>query len=375
MVGTEEVGALDVANAIDQIKAEYKDRIPEIWQFIHPKGLAGEMAGVASANRKWAAEHAVQKLRASGADIKNYIFTTFDADWQLHKEFIPRLTYEYLTDKKRFNRFYETVVHLFSNNIWDVPVISRIESHNITMGMLSNWTFSPYYKESFSCYSAALQTLIDADYWDTAMIDDTVFYWRGLLARNGDFSGRPFYIPIYGDATGGDNYVKAHKNLYKQLERWGWGSVTTVLALKTILKVLTKKTSFEDKVMWVFSKIERHLILRTVVFLLTFGFSILTLVNIAFKNSTTVYALPQTISLFLTTGLVMLFPAGYFKKKLYEHSIKKEWPWWKRNLVYIEGPLIMINLLTFSFITWLIAETQMMFGKLPKTTFYTPKTR
>jgi hypothetical protein len=87
VVGTEEVGALDVANAIDQIKAEYKDRVPEIWQFIHPKGLAGEMAGVASANRKWAAQHAVQKLSANGADSKNYIFTTFDADWQLHKEY------------------------------------------------------------------------------------------------------------------------------------------------------------------------------------------------------------------------------------------------------------------------------------------------
>lgn len=375
VVGTEEIGESQVATALDQIKKEFGTKIPQIWHFIHPKGLPGEIAGVASPNRKWAAVQAVKQLQARGADLKNYIFTTFDADWKLHKEFLPRLTYEYLTDTKRYNRFYETVVHLFSNNIWEVPAISRIESHNITMGMLSNWTFSPYYKESFSCYSSALQTLVDADYWDTSMIDDTVFYWRGLLAREGDFSGKPFYIPIYGDATGGDSYVKAHKNLYKQLERWGWGSVTTVLALKTMLKVMNKKTTFEDKVMWIVSKLERHLILRTVIFLLTFGFSILTLVNIAFKNSTTVYALPQTISLFLTTGLVMLLPAGYIKKKLYEHSIKKDWPWWKRNMVYIEGPLIMINLLTFSFIPWLIAETQMMFGKLPKSTFYTPKTR
>ncbi len=210
VIGTEEIGQEQVTSAIVELKNYFANKeLPRILHYIHPKGITGEIVGVASPNRKWAATHAVEQIKSEGEDIKNYIFTTFDADWKLHKEFIPRLTYEYLTDTKRYNRFYETVVHLFSNNLWDVPVMSRIESHNITLGMLSNWTFSPYYKESFSCYSCALQTLIDADYWDTTMIDDTVFYWRALLARNGDFSGKPFYIPIYGDATGGDNYVKS----------------------------------------------------------------------------------------------------------------------------------------------------------------------
>lgn len=375
VIGTEEIGAEQVASALNEVRAHFGQRLPRIMHFVHPRGIPGEIVGVASPNRKWAAEHAVEQLKSEGEDLKNYIFTTFDADWKLHKEFIPRLTYEYLTDGKRFNRFYETVVHLFSNNLWDVPVISRIESHNITLGMLSNWTYSPYYKESFSCYSAALQTLIDADYWDTTMIDDTVFYWRALLARDGDFSGKPFYIPIYGDATGGENYVKSHRNLYKQLERWGWGSITTVIALKTILTILRKKTSLEDKILWVYYKMERHLIMRTSVFLMTFGFSMITIVNITIKNSTTVYALPQFLSLLLNTGLIMLLPVGYVKYNLYSHIIRKDWPLWKKSLIFIESPLVMINLLTFSFIPWLIAETQMMFGKMPKVTFYTPKTR
>ena len=375
VIGTEELGEEPVKKALDEVHAQFGDKLPRIMHFIHPRGIPGEIVGVASPNRRWAAKSAVDQLISEGEDIKNYIFTTYDSDWKLHKEFISRLTYAYLTDGKRLNRFYETAVHLFSNNLWKVPAISRIESHNITLGMLANWTFSPYYKESFSCYSAALQTLIDCDYWDTTMIDDTVFYWRAFLAREGDFSAKHFYIPIYGDATGGDSYVKAHKNLYKQLERWGWGSITTVLALKSMIQYFPKKATLEDKIMWVYSKMERHLILRTSVFLLTFGFTILTFVNVTIKSSTAIYALPQTLSLFLTSSIIMLVPIGYIKYKLYEDIIDKKWPLWRRFLIFAEGPLIIINLLTFSFIPWLWAETQMMFGKMPKVTFYTPKSR
>lgn len=375
VIGTEESGQEQVGAAIDEAKKFYGDKLPRIWHFIHPKGIPGEIVGVASPNRTWAAKSAVKQLQENGEDIKNYIFTTYDSDWKLHKEFIPRLTYAYLTDEKRLNRFYETAVHLFSNNLWDVPAICRIEAHNITLGMLANWTFSPFYKESFSCYSSALKTLIDCDYWDTTMIDDTVFYWRAFMARDGDFSARHFYIPIYGDATGGDSYIKAHKNLYKQLERWGWGSITTVIALKTMITQFPKKATFEDKFMWVYYKLERHLILRTSVFLMTFGFTLLTFVNVTIKNSTTVYALPQTLSLFLTASVVMLFPIGYVKYLLYKDDIDKRWPLWRKSLIFVEGPVIIINLLTFSFIPWLWAETQMMFGKLPKVTFYTPKSR
>lgn len=374
-ISTEEIGEEEVKEALDQVKKEFGDKLPRIMHFIHPRGIPGEIVGVASPNRKWGATKAVEQLEKEGENIQDYIFTTYDSDWLLHKEFLPRLTYAYLTDEKRFNRFYETVVHLFSNNVWSVPIISRIESHNITFGMLSNWTTSPLYKESFSCYSCALDTLVAADYWDTTMIDDTVFYWRALYARKGDFSSEKFYIPIYGDATGGTSYLNAHKNLYKQLVRWGWGSVTTVIALKYMIKTLRRETNIEDKVLWVFSKIERHLILRTSVFLITFGFTMVTLVNVAFRNSSTVYALPQVMSSILTITLISFIPVGYVKKKLYEDTRPGGWNWWKTTLAYLEGPIIMINLLTFSFIPWLYAETRMMFGEMPKVTFYTPKTR
>ncbi|PIR42793.1 hypothetical protein CO058_03465 [candidate division WWE3 bacterium CG_4_9_14_0_2_um_filter_35_11] len=380
VIGVEEVGEERVKETIEKIKSEYKkDNFPQLMFFVHPKGLPGEIVGVASPNRTWAAKHAVTQLQNENEDIRNYIFTTYDSDWKIHKEFLSRIAYEYLTDEKRFNRFYETVVHLFSNNIWTVPLTSRIEANNVTLGMLSNWTSGHLFnmpKESFSCYSCALDTLVTANFWDTTLIDDTVFYWRAFTARQGDFSEKHFYIPIYGDATGGKNFLNANKNLYRQLVRWGWGSVTTVIALKAILKQANnKKATLEQKILWVYSKIERHLLMRTSAFLITVGFSVVTLVNTTFKNSSTVYGLPQVLSIILTGGLFIFIPATYVRMKLYKGSLPKKWPLWRRFIAVIEGPALMLNLLTFSFIPFLYAETRMMFGELPKTTFYTPKTR
>jgi len=375
VIGTEEIGKETSEKVIQQLKTKYGDKLPRIMHFIHPKGLPGEIVGVASPNRRWAATHAVAKLIEEKENINNYIFTTYDSDWMIHKEFLPRITYEYLKDEKRFNRFYETVVHLFSNNIWTVPLSSRIEANNVTLGMLSNWTLGTGPKESFSCYSCALDTLIKADYWDTTLIDDTVFYWRAFAAKQGDFSEKHFYIPIYGDATGGKNYLNALQNLSKQLVRWGWGSVTTIIALKAITRVASNKASFEEKILWAYSKIERHLLLRTSAFLITVGFSMVTLVNTAFKNSATVYGLPQVMSIILTAGLFIFIPATYVRYMLYKNSIPKKWSLFRKVLAILEGPALMLNLLTFSFIPFLYAETRMMFGELPKVTFYTPKTR
>jgi len=64
--------------------------------------------------------------------------------------------------------------------------------------------------------------------------------------------------------------------------------------------------SFESKLLWAYVKIERHLLLRTSVFLITFGFTIVTIVNQQFRNSATIYGLPQIISMFLSGAMIML---------------------------------------------------------------------
>lgn len=369
IIGTEEIGQEIVKETIETAKKKWGKKLPRIMQYIHPKGITGEIVGVASPNRTWSAKHAVEDLKKEDIPLEHFIFSTFDADTVLHKEFLARITHAYLIDEKRFNKFFQTNVFFFKNNLWNVPLLSRIEANNITFGLLSNWSLG----ETFSCYSAALDTLIAADYWDVKFIDDTVFFWRALIAREGDFTGSYFYIPISQDATDGTNYINAHFNLFKQLVRWGWGSISTAMAIKYLFLGKLKKASFESKVVWAYSKIERHGILRTTVFLITFGFSIVSYINVQFGNTATIYGLPKIISAFLSGGMFMFIPLAIVRWKVY--TPPKKWPMWRRLLTIIEGPLVIIDLLTFSFFPWLLAETRMMFGYTPKVTFYTPKTR
>jgi len=373
IVGTEEAGEEIVTKALDEIKEKYGDKLPRIMQFIHPKGLPHEIVGVASPNRTWAAKHGIEQLKKEGIKVKNCIFTTFDSDATLHPEFLACVTYNYLTDEKRYNRFYETAVHLFSNNIWEVPLLARIEAVNLTLGLLSSWTTQSRLSETFACYSVALDTLIAADYWDVRFIDDTLFYWRAFEVRKGDFSAKYFHIPIYSDATGGANYVLAHKNLFKQLVRWGWGSVSTAIAFKMFFTKKLENLTTDQKLVWLYLKIERHLLVRTSVFLITFGFTILTFVNTNFRLQAATYGLPKIISIFLTAGVFMFIPLTYVKQKLY--PVPKTFPKWRKYTSLLEAPFVMINMLTYGLIPWLYAETMMMFGYLPKVTHYTEKTR
>ena len=54
IVGTEEIGKEIVENALAQVKETFGNKLPRIMHFIHPRGLPGEIVGVASPNRKWA---------------------------------------------------------------------------------------------------------------------------------------------------------------------------------------------------------------------------------------------------------------------------------------------------------------------------------
>lgn len=371
-ISCEERGAQRVSESIEKIKEIYKDKLQNLLFYVHPQGIPGELVGGGAANRTWGATHAVEELKARGLNLNNFIFTTFDADTNLHKEFIGRLTYAYLETKKRFNHFYSTAVFLFNNNIWDVHTLMRIEANSVTLGTLSSWTVSSDTKETFSCYSVSLDTLIQANYWDVGLIDDTVFYWRAFFARNGDFKPIIFYVPNSSDAVHSDTYLRAHQSLYKQLLRWGWGSVTTPLALKGFLQ--KKNIPLTTKLLWTYNKAERHLIFRTMVFLITFGFGIITLVNQDVRQTTIAYKLPDIISAILTIGLVFLVPGLALRQKLVK-PIPKNWPIWRRFMIIFEGPLVILNLLTFSFIPFLEAETKMMFGKGNKSLHFTPKYR
>ena len=370
----EEKYSEEVIQRIRNIIGNRAEKLKYLMFFIHPAGIPGEAIGDGGANRAWGSSHAVEKLKEKNENIRNYIFSNMDSDHVLDRQYVSRLTHLYLNTDKRDNHFYSSAIPLFDNNLWRVPLMMRLEANAVTLGVISDWAVSGgRVRKCFSAFSVSLQTLIDADYFDVALgADDTIFYWRAFFARKGEFDGLPFFIPYSADAVEGKNRIYSHRSLYKQLLRWGWGVVDFPLSVKGFIK--DKEIKLSKKLSWVLRHLKERVILVNVVFLITFGFAIVTLVNPYVKQSNFAYSLPNIMSIILTFTLVFIIPGIYFRRK-FSVPPPEEWNRLRRLLTYLEGPLVMLNLLTYSLIPAIHAQTMLIFGKRVKDLYHTPKIR
>ena len=50
--------------------------------------------------------------------------------------------------------------------------------------------------------------------------------------------------------------------------------------------------------------------------------------------------------------------------------VPKHYKWWQRIIEFVETALVTINMLTFGFIPFIQAQTELMFGKQMKKKFY-----
>ena len=364
----EEKYAARVLSDVKKVKEKYGERLGTVWTFIHPAGLPGEVVG-AAANRTWAAKQVIKKLERRGEKLDDFLVTTFDADMRLHPQFLARLAHAYLTDPKPDNKFFQTAVYLFDNNLWDVPPLMRIQANSITLAVLSSWVFEADRKDTWSCYSVTLPTLIETGYWDPALgVDDTPFFWRAFFKKGGEFGGHHFYVPVYADAVQDEGWVKTHISQYRQLLRWGWGVIVFPIAMKGFL---TAKIPLRLKLTKLYHMIEQYTIWRTVTFLVTFGFLLLAFANPAIRQTSWGYRLPKITGLILTSAFILLLPLTILRAKI-TRPMPENWPIWKKVWAYLEGPLVIINLLTYTFIPYLDAETRLMLGKRLEFRF-TPK--
>lgn len=364
----------EVISRIRKVIGDREKNLSDLMIFVHPAGIPGEAIGDGGANRAWGSSHAVEELRNKGEIIRNYIFSNLDSDHVLHIHYLSRLTHLYLTTDKRDNHFFSSAVPLFDNNLWRVPLMMRLEANSVTLGVISDWAVSKgKVRKCFSAFSVSLQTMVDANFFDVALgADDTIFYWRAFFARDGEFDGVAHFIPYSADAVEGKNFIDSHKSLYKQLLRWGWGAVDFPLSIKGFIK--NKKIKTSKKITWLIRHLKERVLLVNIVFLITFGFAIVTFVNPYVKQSIFAYSLPKITSLILTLTMTFMIPGIYFRKK-FSVPPPEKWSRLRKALTYLEGPLIMINLLTYSFFPWIHAQTMLIFGKRFKDLYHTPKIR
>ena len=380
------VGAdkIDVVFAIEEKKAElqkenfeklkrkFGSRFRSMRYYVHPAGILGEVAGVKGGNINWAARHYVKDLEAEGKNIEDYLLVTCDSDLRPHEKYLAAVAYKYFENgKQRNNYYYASAIHTFQNNIWEVPHIIRVQSNMLTLVILYTWVMDKkqiipfkgeevYIKDTFSSYIVNLETLKKFKFWDPEIAnDDTAFYCNAMVRSKGTFRSQEVYIPTYNDAVQNKTYWKSHVSYYKQQHRWGWGSINVPTTYAAIAhdkedfpfwrKLVIFKYLFETQI-WYLS----------ITFVLTFGLVLMGIINPSYNFTAYSYNLAQLMSVVFTFITLLNIPLIIYRRKII--PVPKNWKWWRHILDFAEIIFITINMLTFGFIPYIQAKTELMLG-------------
>ncbi len=344
----------------EKIKKLYNGKFREILHYVHPNDIEGEVIGVKGANINWATRKFVEKVKSRGEDIQNYLLVTCDSDLRPHPKYLSAITYKYLTNPKRERRFFATAVHTFNNNIWRVPPIIRVQSMVLTIVLLHDWVVRKRARDTFSSYVVNLKCVECVQYWDPEIgIDDTTFYWNSLIRFEGDFTGEEVYVPTHSDAVENATVIKTHISLYKQQLRWGWGIIVVPMTFAALYKNKTISKLKKLSIGW--QLVDNQLLFLTVVYSITFALPILNLINPEYRYSSASYNLPILMS-YVFTGLMCLnIPMVYLRRKI--TPIPKGWNVFRHIYDILETGLIVVNMLTFAFIPFVQAQSELLFGR------------
>ncbi|MBD3329420.1 hypothetical protein GF357_02905, partial [Candidatus Dojkabacteria bacterium] len=341
------------------LKEEFGDKFREIVYYVHPKNLPGEVVGVKSANINWAARHFAKLIKSRGEKLENYLLDTSDSDQRAHKKYLAAITYKFLTDPDPMHKFYATAVHTFNNNIWNVPTIIRTQSQILTLGVLQEWVFAKKMREAWSAYVVNFKTVDEVGYWPPDVgNDDTMFHWSAAVHYKGNFSGEEVYIPTHNDAVENENFIKTHKSLYKQQHRWGWGGITFPTTAARLL--VNKEIPIMKKLDIIWAIFYKQVLFLTLVYIITLALPIMNIISDEYNYSSYSYNLPQIISYLLSGLLILNLPTIVIKRKITPPP--EDWPIWRYLWDIVEVLLTFVNALSFTFIPYIQAYTEMMVG-------------
>lgn len=189
----------------------------------HPDGLPGEIAAK-GANLAYAGR-AVKAAIMDHEQIpyNDAIVTVLDVDSCVDPQYFHYLTFAYLTHPRPTRSSYQPIP-MFHNNIWDAPAIMRVASTGTTFWLMAEQV-RPERLFTFSSHSMSWRALVDVGFWQKDIVsDDSRIFLQCFLEYDGDYEVTPLHMPIYMDTVCSDTWYKSLTNLFKQQQRWAWGS-------------------------------------------------------------------------------------------------------------------------------------------------------
>jgi len=347
----------DAKEKANSLIPEYREVFGSILATYHPD-FPGEVKGKSS-NEAYAGRQAYQKLFVEGPlDIDYATVSSVDADALFDKQYFAYLSYKFLADPKRYNKFWQSAV-VFYNNIWKVPSPTRIISF---FGSL--WRTSLLIQGdrliTQSTYSLSFKLLKEIDFWDTDVIpEDYRIFFKAFYRMKGNIWVEPIFLKTSMDAAFSQGYIKSLKNKYHQERRWSWGVSDDPLFIEWWLTV--PNVPFFRKTTMLFNVLLDHILWPTNWFIITVAANLMPFINPNFTRTNLGYRLPGLAGFILTTCLLAIVALIYidYRNRPENSSLSL-----KQKLLFpFEFVLMPIVGFFLSALPALISHTAMMLGK------------
>lgn len=342
---------------IATLRREFGSTFEHLLATYHPD-IEDEMKGKSS-NQAYAAGVVSRDFIEKGLiDEQFATISSVDADSIFDKQYFSYLTSMFLSDSKRFNKFWQSA-NVNYNNFWRVPAPIRVISF---FGSL--WRTGVLVQKdrliTNSTYSLSFQLLRRIGFWDTDVIpEDYRIFFKAFYKLSGQVWVEPIFLKTSMDAPLSTDYLRSIRNKYNQERRWSWGVSDDPLFMRWWLTV--PNVPFLRKTLILSNVLIDHFLWPANWFIITIAANILPLVNPAFSRTALGYNLPRLAGFILTSCLLALLSMIVvdFRNSNKNTSL----PLLRRFLFPLEFVLLPIVGFFLSTLPALISHTQLMFGK------------
>lgn len=341
----------------EKIKKEFDGIFGGVYATYHPD-LMGEVKGKSS-NEAYAAKEIDKILiETELVDINFTTVTTADADSMFDHQYFSYLTYDFLKEPKRYNRFWQSAL-VDHNNFWSVPAATRVFSF-----FSSLWRTGLLVQGdrliATSTYSLSFLLLKRIGFWDTDVIpEDYRVFFKAFFKMKGDIYANPIFLKTSLDSPLSPTYIGSLKNKYSQIRRWSYGASDDPLFIKWYLTI--PGVPFIRKTKVLYHVLLDHFLWPANWFILTIATAVVTLINPEFSRTALGYTLPVLARIILTSSLVALMVMVVIDYRNRPKHLSKSKV---RELLFpLEFILMPIAGFFLNSLPAIISHTQLMLGK------------
>ncbi|RJR25930.1 glycosyltransferase family 2 protein [Candidatus Microgenomates bacterium] len=341
-----------------ELKRKFRGKFAHIVVSEHTL-IPGETAGKHSNARAAIITAKKQLIDSKKVDPNYCVVYSCDADHVYHPNHFSYLSYKFLDDPHRYERFWQPAI-VFYNNFWRLPAPSRVAN---TFGTI--WNIAQLARTdrliNQQNYALSFRLLERIGYWDPDVIpEDWHIFFKAFFSTDGKVEVEPIFLPLSADAAESTSFFKTLHNQYEQFKRWAWGVSDDPYVIKKYF--LSKNIPFWDKTIRTLRLIEDHFLWPVNWFIITIGINMPSLINKNFSRTALGFNMSKTSSFILTLCLIFLAIIIIIDSKQ-RPPRPAEVPKIKAYLIPFEFLLMPIIGFFFTALPGLDAHTRLMLGK------------